>query len=156
MDQQLNVLIDQREKRPFAFNAFPCMATTTHLPTGDYSVAGLEDRIAIERKSKTDLYSTVGQHRARFVRELVRLDALPCAVVVVESPLDECIFDPPARSKLNPKSLWASIIAWQVRYRVAWHFCRDREFAQLLTFRLLERAYKDFHKDLLNHARHRS
>lgn len=149
------ISVDQREKLPFTFSRWKPHIQTCHLRTGDYSVAGLESRVIIERKSKQDLYSTVGQHRKRFERELIRLDEIVsaagphsscCAAVVVESPIDDVMFNPPERSKLNPKSLWASVVAWQVRYRVSWLFCPSRDFAEVFTYRLLERAWKDHEK----------
>ena len=42
------IAIDTREQRPYRF----VWSEIKTLTTGDYSVIGLEDRVAIERKSK--------------------------------------------------------------------------------------------------------
>jgi len=42
------------------------------LKTGDYTLAGLEDKFAIERKSLSDIYGCVGGGRERFTKELMR------------------------------------------------------------------------------------
>lgn len=146
------ILIDQREKLPFRFERPNTRRpdqlgpTVCHLPTGDYSLRGFEaapQGISLERKSKADLYSTIGQHRARFIRELERLQQCEYATVIVEASWDDVVLNPPLRSQLNPKSLFASIVAWQIRYQVSWHFCESREFAEILAFKLLERFWKE-------------
>ena len=91
------IAIDTREQRPYEFPGAERMT----LPTGDYSIVGLEDQVAIERKSKTDAYSSLGQARARFRRELERLAKFDYAAIVVEDTVpgfldDEIIVLPPA------------------------------------------------------------
>ena len=39
------------------------------LKAGDYTIAGLEDVVVVERKSIKDLFGTLGQHRDRFEAE---------------------------------------------------------------------------------------
>ena len=60
----LTFIVDSREQRPYALPG----AVVRALPAGDYSVEGFEDRVAIERKSKADAYSTLGGARSRFQR----------------------------------------------------------------------------------------
>lgn len=152
------VLIDTREQRPFAFDAITADAeaggglwrinTDTHtLASGDYSLAGYADRVAVERKSLSDLYSTISQGRGRFVRELERLAAMDFAAVVIESDWAAIIDKPPKRSQLPPRTVYRSVIAWQQRYpRVHWWACPSREFAEVTTFRILERFLKELQK----------
>ena len=66
---EIVVAIDTREQKPYRF----ARSEVKTLASGDYSIVGLEDRIAIERKTKEDAYSSLGQGRARFERELQRL-----------------------------------------------------------------------------------
>lgn len=154
------VIIDTREQAPFAFadlNAGsrqqyrPLIIPTTcrALPAGDYSLDGHENEIAIERKSLNDLYGTLGQHRGRFQRELVILDAIGqrgFAAVVIESDWSTIIEAPPRRSQLHPKSVFGSVIAWQQQYpRIHWWATPDRVFAERVTFRILERFWVSRH-----------
>jgi len=46
-------------------------------------------------------------------------------------------------SRLNPKTVVASIAAWSQRFRVHFFTCPDREFAERFTYRLLERFRRD-------------
>lgn len=149
------IVVDTRERRPFAFaelfgdhrqrySPLQVQLTSHVLAAGDYSIHGYESRIAVERKSKADLYTTLGQQRGRFQRELARLAAYDFAAVVVEATLDDVIDDPPIRSRLNPVTIYRSVVAWQQRHpRVHWWWCRDRWFAERTTYRILERFWKD-------------
>ena len=101
------IAIDTREQRPYEFPG----AVVMTLPTGDYSIVGLEHRVAIERKSKADAYGSLGQGRARFRRECERLAALDYAAIVVEDTVPGFLRRP-AHSKMNPRSAIGSLLAW--------------------------------------------
>jgi hypothetical protein len=149
------IVIDSREKTPFLFHGLkadaaqgrrPLMVATTvkGLPSGDYSIEGHEGAVAVERKSLADLYSTISQGRDRFERELERLDAMACAAVVIEASWHQIINDPPPYSKLPAKNVFRSILSWQQRWpRVNWWPAEGRRFAEVITFRWLERFWKD-------------
>jgi ERCC4-type nuclease len=149
------VLIDHREKAPFAFTGFRADARqgskalevpteTAVLPTGDYSLQGFTGRVAVERKSLADLYHTLGQDRERFVEELKRLDRMERSAVVVEADWDAILNRPPANSRLPPKTVFRSILAWQGCFpRVHWWMLPSRRLAEVVTFRLLERFLRD-------------
>ena len=69
----MKILIDTREQAPFAFTHERYAGTTIEagtLDTGDYSLAGLTDLVAVERKSLPDLVACLGRERERFEREL--------------------------------------------------------------------------------------
>jgi ERCC4-type nuclease len=138
-------VIDTREQAPFAFRGIvggrgrelEVVTCRAGLRTGDYSVEGLEDAVAVERKSKTDLYGTVGRGRARFERELERLAAMPAPALVIECDLAS-LLRAPERSRVSPSSVLNSLIAWSVRHRIPVWPCPGRRFAEILTFRLLD------------------
>lgn len=156
------VLIDTREQLPLDFQGMladardgggPLVVETRRatLGQGDYSIEGYEGRISVERKSAADLFSTLGQGRDRFERELERLATLEFAAVVVEAQWSEVLTDPPRYSELNPKTVFRSVIAWQQRHpRVHWWFVDGRRFAEITTLRILERFWKD--QQTRNHA----
>ncbi len=76
-------IIDTREQAPLDLSPLRSEAGT--LATGDYSVKGLVDVVAIERKSLTDLLGCIGQDRERFDREVIRLLAYPTRAIIVEA-----------------------------------------------------------------------
>jgi ERCC4-type nuclease len=149
------IVIDSREQRPFLFTGIRSDArhgkrvlavqlVRKGLASGDYSLEGFEDKVAVERKGLSDLYSSLGKDRRRFNRELERLAAYDFAAVVIETDWDTIINRPPERSKLRPKRVFRTVIAWQQRYpRVHWWACPGRRFAEIVTLRLLERYWRD-------------
>ncbi|MDD2967544.1 MAG: ERCC4 domain-containing protein [Desulfovibrionaceae bacterium] len=82
----MRVIIDSREQSPFAFHneKYGVEKAVGTLSIGDYSLAGLEDHIAVERKSLPDLVLCLGRERDRFERELQRGAALDAFCVVCE------------------------------------------------------------------------
>jgi ERCC4-type nuclease len=114
------------------------------LASGDYSLDGYASQVAVERKSLADLFGTLGQGRERFVRELERLDQMSFAAVVVEREWSDIFTDPPRHSRLAPRTVYRSVLAWQQRFpRVHWWMCAGREMAEVTTFRILERFLKE-------------
>jgi len=145
MKNKFTILVDSREKKPYSFSSCDCLVEVAHLVTGDYSVAGLKDEVAIERKSKADAYGTIGQARARFEDELRRMANMDYAAIVVESSMADFL-KPPAHSELHPNSAINSLLAWSVRYGVHVFFCDDRQFARATTYRLLEKYWLEAEK----------
>jgi len=133
------VVIDIRERMPYSF---PSTVTRT-LPTGDYSIYGLEDRIAIERKTKADAYKSLGYERARFQREMERLAWFDYAAVVIEASLTDFLVAPPY-CRLNPKSAICSLLAWSVRYGVHVYFAGNRGWGNFVTETLLKRFWLEY------------
>jgi len=131
------IAIDTREQQPYEFDG----AEVVTLPTGDYSIVGLEDRVTVERKTKTDAYGSLGQGRARFRREFERLTEFDYAVVVVEDTVPGFLHRP-SHSKMNPRVAIGSLLAWSVRYRVPVFFAGDRAHGRALTRKLLVMYWK--------------
>jgi DNA excision repair protein ERCC-4 len=128
------IVIDSREQNPYAFPG----AVTKALSAGDYSVLGHEDRVAIERKSKADAYRSVGHARERFKREIERLAVYKYAAVVIESSLPAFLIPPPF-GELHPHAAIGTLLSWSVKYRLPIFFAGDREHAEALTRKLLEK-----------------
>lgn len=107
--ERIVAIIDTREQLPL--DLAPLQTITGALTTGDYSVAGLERFIAIERKGLSDLLSCCGTERERFEREVQRLLAYPCRALVVESdwPTIERGEWP---NRITPQSVLGSLLGW--------------------------------------------
>lgn len=102
-------VVDTREQLPLDLSPLQAVAGT--LPTGDYSVKGLEGVVAIERKSLGDLLGCIGQHRERFDREVQRLLAYPCRCIVVEASWPD-LEQGEWRSKVTPSAAIGSVLGW--------------------------------------------
>lgn len=136
------IVIDTREQRPYQFAG----AVVKRLKSGDYSLVGFEDRVAVERKSQSDAYNSLGRRRARFRREIQRLGHLDYAAIVVEDSLHGFL-RPPAYSRVNPRIAIGLLLEWSVRYRVPVFFAGDREHGRALTRKLL-RNYWNWHREV--------
>lgn len=147
------LVIDNREKKPYRFADIPAdkaeggefvgiNSRRGTLVSGDYSIDHMTHLVAVERKSKVDFYGTLGKGRARFERELDRLNQMDVALVIVEAEWSEVLTKPPKFSRVLPKSIHRSVLAFRVRYpRVQWDFVPGREFAERTTFRFLQRFW---------------
>lgn len=147
------VLIDGREKAPYSFtglladankNNRPLEIATkwAHLKTGDYSIEGMQNLVCVERKSLEDLYGSVGQHRERFEAEHQRMACLAFACVIVEADWNTILHPPPLVSRMVPRAVFATALAWQMRYGVPWMAMPDRRAAEITTFRVLEMFFR--------------
>lgn len=129
--EDLTFLIDSREQRPlhFTYGQPDALKTvnslTVTLDTGDYSVKGLEKRfITVERKSLDDLIGCVGNGRPRFERELFRMLAFPCRLVVVEASWDMIMLGQWS-GQVSPKSVMGSVQGW-IDMGIPFFFHSDR------------------------------
>ena len=81
--EQLTCVIDSREQWPL--DVSPLQTVKGTLPTADYTIQGLENFIAIERKNLDDLLGCCGRERERFEKEIQRLLGYPCRALVIET-----------------------------------------------------------------------
>jgi ERCC4-type nuclease len=153
------ISVDSREQLPYQFHSTNSkvnyMVHTETLPTGDYAVCAdggpvghHEDMAIVERKTATDFWSTITHGRRQFTKELERMMKYGYAAVVIESSLLEIVQPQNAedafhKPNINPRAILATIIAFSQRYGVQFFFCGYRELAERVTFRILERWFRD-------------
>lgn len=151
LKKHMKIIIDSREQLPFAFCGEHYQDVTVSreaLPVGDYSLAGLTDRAAIERKSLDDLVQCLGRERGRFERELLRAASLEMFCVVIESSWQE-LAQGQYRSRLNPRAACQSICAFMARRGIAFFFAGSRTAAEYVTYSLLQKYLEGSRKRLL-------
>ena len=134
----MKIIIDTREQEPFTFRHEKMNATTElgTLAVGDYSLAGLEDKVAVERKSLSDLVMCLGRERERFERELARGAALDAFAMVCEGSWLK-LAQGEYRSRLNPHAACQSVLAFAGRYRVPFLFAGSRSAAEYMAWGFL-------------------
>lgn len=144
---KLVVLVDTREQ-PTArlkerLDAIGFESERKALLCGDYSariVANVEESIdlsglfAIERKMDIDeLAMCFTRERERFKREFERArDAGIKMYLIVEECNWEKLYNASYRSKMNPKALVNSILAFEARYDLRVYFCRKASTGKLI------------------------
>ena len=134
----MKIIVDTREQDPFTFlhERYDCEIAQGTLDTGDYSLAGLTDRVSVERKSLADLVGCLGSGRDRFEHELQRAAALESFMVVIEASWKE-LSSGNYRSRMNPHAACQSVLAFISRYRIPFHFAGSRQAAEYCTWGFL-------------------
>jgi len=163
------ITVDTREQRAYRFrnvkphkDAQGFRLEHSALPVADYGTRrkGGEEGVRwrdlseeqkllaalVERKSLADLYGTLAKKHESFAMQLERMSRYGFAAVVIEATLEQ-IMHPNDHlrhsTKLHPKSVFASMIAWEQRYGVHFHPCPGRDVAEAVTYRILERWWRD-------------
>ena len=134
------IVVDTREQAPYTFDR---PTEIRGLKTGDYSIVGLEDTHAVERKEINDFIGCCGKSRDRFERELERSEGMRRLWVVIEGTARD-ISTGRFRSMIIPESVIGSIVSWENRFdAVRFVFASDRETGKRFTEKLLLRAWVD-------------
>lgn len=138
----MQIIVDTREQTPWTFEDQPEISThRAMLKAGDYSVRGLEERVAIERKSVDDWTGTVLRDRARFYRELELLRGYAFACVIVEASVRD-IMAGRYKSEARPAAVLGFIAEVTVAQRVPVILAGGRAEAQILAGAFLRMAGK--------------
>ena len=135
------ILIDTREQQPYTFEN----SQTGTIPVGDYSIQGLENHIAIERKELNDLIGCLTNGRERFEKELHKGRALDYFALVIEASLSDLI-NGRYRSQMDPKAAIQSLLASSIRHRMPIFFCENRKYAERVTESLLLKYCRELEK----------
>ncbi len=153
----MTIFVDTREQLPYTFADIDRRGRTVSieqgsLATGDYSVGSIDVSLemGIERKTLADLVKSLGHDRARFEREMQRMAQLHYGAIVVEAELSNLICPNESLSfptKMNPKSMINTLLAWSVRYGVHVWLCPGRGIAEQVTYRLLERWHMEVNEN---------
>lgn len=143
--EDLTVVCDTREQLPW--DLAPMKLERGTLPTGDYSILGLEHLVAVERKSLNDLLGCIGGGRDRFERELQRLLAYETRALVVEASWAD-IERGDWRQQVNPKAAMGSLIGWLAQ-GIPIVMAGSREYGQKFVGRLLFIAARRRWRELL-------
>ncbi len=123
------IVCDSREQDRLYFTRLP--SVVAGLRSGDYSFVGGEEEFALERKSIPDLVSCcVASNRERFSWELHRLRGYRFRRLIIVGDRDSIVRGE-YRSQLNPKVVFSTLSAFEVRYDVPFAFFPTPESAAL-------------------------
>jgi len=145
MKNPLPIIRDTREQDGFTFQS--CLrpgdtVTVGTLHTGDYSIAGFQNRVCVERKNPNDLVGSLTEGRDRFEGELGRMLLMDAALVVVEAPAAYFLAGH-HRGATRGESIVQSCLAFSQRYRVEFALCADREAAERRAYDFLRHYARD-------------
>jgi hypothetical protein len=145
------IIIDTREQIPWEFGFHN--TAKKKLDTGDYTIEGFENILAIERKKSVSEIAT-NLSESRFSDVLDRLSKIKHPYMVFEFSLDE-VYSFPVGSDI-PKKLWDKLrisgnyiikrlIEIQLKYNIQVVFCVDSDNAEKFSASLMKRIYEQYH-----------
>jgi ERCC4-type nuclease len=134
------IAIDTREQLRYMFDGHESYRTT--LATGDYSLEGFTDVLAVERKNHADAWSMLTSERKRFERCLERMAQLDRAAIVIECSMKDFCVPPPQVKRVNAATAMGSYISWSTKYRVPVFFAENRQWGERTVLRILAAYYK--------------
>lgn len=138
----LTIISDTREQENthvtgyFELKKIPFLSRK--LDAGDYSACignvTFENEVVIEKKNGIDeIAGNFTADRERFEREFIRAKADGLKIyLLIENCSWARISAHDYRSRLDPKALTASLLAWQARYNITVNFCEPCETGQII------------------------
>lgn len=149
IDNEFTIIIDTREQKPWSFEHH---AKANHkLDTGDYSIEGLENIVAIERKRNVAEFANNITEK-RFVDVVERLSKIPYSFILFEFNMDQVMSYPigsdiPKRLwdkiRISPSFLLKHIVDLQVNHNIKIVFCGNSENAEKVALSIMRRVYKE-------------
>lgn len=151
------VVVDTREKQPWELASGRVLGREFRkLETGDYTVAGFEDILCIDRKaSVSELATNVNQKR--FKKELERMKEIPHAYLILEANLSEVLeyphnsnLPPHVKSKIrmNGSFLLRCLTRMEIKYGFNVIFAGSRYYAERIALCLMEDVLEQYEEAL--------
>jgi len=147
MTAEYTTIIDSRERNPFwTKNSKTRTVKIAKLDTGDYSIEGLTNKVCIERKSCSDLVSTLSSGHERFKKELQRALELDFFAIVVEgsfSTVKNKSFSGGFHSRMKGFVVIKILMSICVKYKIPVFLCSDRSEDKTITKELLDSYWRN-------------
>jgi hypothetical protein len=156
--EDFTILIDSGEQQPFTFQGFtegqrpllvPYQWQALGKAHGDYSVAGCEGYVHIERKSCEDAIGTFLSHGDRgdnWLDTMSFLAEIPMGAIVIEATMGQCVASIQSRGKRSVTALRSefqgSVLSWSSEFCVPFWFMDTRRIAERWTYKILKRGWR--------------
>jgi DNA excision repair protein ERCC-4 len=137
------VVIDSAEHMGYKFERFTNWFAGTlrrRLSVGDYTIVGMEDEVAVERKTVPDLVNSIIQDRKDFIEKCERLSNFKRKCLVVEGSLSS-IKTPYEDSQAHPNAVLDSLLAAQERWDIPVYFLDDFLLAEEFVASMLSKYH---------------
>lgn len=150
---RFNVIRDTQEKKnfwTFANYAEVEQVIDCHLPTGDYTIEGLEDNLCIERKHNiSELAKNITE--ARFERELKRMQDFYYPYLILEFGLDD-VYNYPfvdsvhpiakKKAKIRGPYIFKKLAEMTADYQIHLIPCGHPKYAENMVISIMKRVYE--------------
>ena len=140
------IIVDTREQQPWVFEHY--LTTNAKLDTGDYSIQGLENIVAIERKKSVSEFAN-NITESRFTDVILRMSQIKYSFLLLEFNLQDVLIYPvgstvPKRMwdkiKISPAFILKNILDLQIKHNIAVHFCGDADNAEKFAETILKKV----------------
>jgi hypothetical protein len=153
INDEFTIVIDTREQKPWNFSNH---VTANHkLDTGDYSVEGLENILAIERKRNVaEFANNITEKRFRDVID--RLSKMPHSFILFEFDFDKVMSFPIGsdipkkiwdKIRISPSFIIKNIIDLQIEHNINIIFCGNSFNAEVIALAIMKKIYRE-HKNV--------
>jgi ERCC4-type nuclease len=139
----LTIITDTREQTPLIFTNLPTETSTLY--SGDYSVKGMEEVFAVERKTIADIVGSLTSGRERLLKELHRLRGYRSRRLLIVGTRHE-IETGQYRSRTKPRAVLASLAAVEARYDIPVIFSANSRTAAALVEQLAFWSWREHSK----------
>lgn len=136
MPKGLVVVVDSREQLPYKLAKI--VKVVKKLDFGDYSIAGFENQISIERKSQDDFYGSIvntkknNNARDRFTQMLIRMQVAEFKGLLIDCEEAELLTPELSYSDVNANSVYGTLISLEVKFGLHVYYGTKRDCEQKL------------------------
>jgi len=148
INTDFTIIIDTREQKPWTFEY---QATANHkLDTGDYSIQGYENILAIERKRNVAEFANNITEK-RFKDVIDRLKNIKHSYILFEFNMEDIVRYPigsdiPKRLwdkiKISPAFLIKNILDLQIDHNIKTIFCGNSHNAERIALSIMRKIFK--------------
>ena len=151
------VIVDTRENPKFRWDFSiieKCIGTEIRkLDTGDYSIEGLEDVLAIERKRSTgEIAMNIGIDKERFIAELERMSKFKYKYLLLEFTMED-VNNFPKKSgiavwrwkglRITSKYMAKCLSSYKEKYGIEVIYCTSQEEANDRAIQIIQMVYEE-------------
>ncbi len=145
------IVVDSQEtKYPYLFSGeliIRKVLMVDGIRTGDYSIQGFERKVTVERKTTSDLYSSLSQRRDKFMEEMERIQHFECKALLIEATYDQVINAPRTSyvrkfSKLQKPHLRGALTKIMAEYNIPVIFAGSRRNGEEWTHKVLRTYFE--------------
>jgi DNA excision repair protein ERCC-4 len=137
------IVIDSQEHMGYTFERFTNWFSGSirkRLAVGDYTILGMEEEVAIERKTVPDLVKSIIQERKDFIEKCERLSEIRKKCLVVEGSLS-LVKTPYDETQSHPNAVLGSLLAAQERWNIPVYFLDNFVLAEEFVASMLSKYH---------------
>jgi ERCC4-type nuclease len=146
-NDSFTIIVDTREQQPWTFDNY--VTANQKLDTGDYSILGMENILAIERKKSVSEFAN-NITESRFKDVVARLSQLKHSFLLLEFNLEDVLIYPVGSNvpkkmwdkiKISPSFIIKHLLELQIYHNIKIIFCGDSDNAEKMATHILKKVY---------------